>query len=102
MPKQNCLSIYFSILGRSLIAHFNNYVHGLRGNDTSTLRTGVVAGALCTKETMKQMISKDKLGASEIINVYGQPEASPGITGTKPTDPFEMTHVEFRPDLTAF
>jgi fatty-acyl-CoA synthase len=56
--------------------------------DTSSLRTGVMAGATCPVEVMKRVI-KD-MGASEITIVYGQTEASPGITQTRDRDSLEL------------
>ncbi|OQX25520.1 MAG: AMP-binding protein [Desulfobacteraceae bacterium IS3] len=55
---------------------------------TSTLRTGIMAGSPCPIEVMKQVVSK--MGASEMTIVYGQTEASPGITQTRPDDSLEL------------
>jgi len=57
---------------------FNKY-------DTSTLRTGIMAGSVCPIEVMKRVI--EDMGASEITICYGQTEASPVITQTKTDDP---------------
>jgi len=60
-----------------------------KGNyDTSSLRTGIMAGAPCPIEVMKQVVNK--MGASEICITYGQTEASPGITMTRTDDPLEL------------
>ena len=56
--------------------------------DTSHLRTGIMAGAPCPIEVMKQVVSV--MGASEMTIVYGQTEASPGITQTRTTDSLEL------------
>ncbi|KJS13071.1 MAG: AMP-binding protein [Peptococcaceae bacterium BRH_c8a] len=56
--------------------------------DTSTLRTGIMAGAPCPIEVMKAVVNK--LGASEICITYGQTESSPGITMTRTDDPIEL------------
>lgn len=56
--------------------------------DTSTLRTGVMAGSTCPVEVMKRVI-KD-MGANEMTIVYGQTEASPGITQTRDQDSLEL------------
>ena len=56
--------------------------------DTSTLRTGVMAGSTCPIEVMKRVI-KD-MGAKEMTIVYGQTEASPGITQTRDNDSLEL------------
>lgn len=59
----------------------NNY-------DTSSLRTGIMAGAPCPIEVMKSVVNQ--MGASEICITYGQTEASPGITMTRSADPIEL------------
>ena len=56
--------------------------------DVSSLRTGVMAGATCPIEVMKRVI-KD-MGAEEMTIVYGQTEASPGITQTRDKDSLEL------------
>ena len=56
--------------------------------DTSSLRTGVMAGSTCPVEVMKRVI-KD-MGAGEMTIVYGQTEASPGITQTRDKDSLEL------------
>jgi len=55
--------------------------------DTSTLRTGIMAGSPCPIEVMKKVI--DDMGASEITICYGQTESSPVISQTKSDDPIE-------------
>jgi len=55
--------------------------------DTSTLRTGIMAGSPCPIEVMKKVIND--MGASEITICYGQTESSPVITQTKTDDPIE-------------
>lgn len=56
--------------------------------NTSSLRTGIMAGAPCPIEVMKSVVNK--MGASEICITYGQTEASPGITMTRTDDPIEL------------
>ncbi|MFO7839877.1 MAG: AMP-binding protein [Desulfosalsimonadaceae bacterium] len=56
--------------------------------DTSNLRTGVMAGSTCPIEVMKGVIQK--MGAEEFTIVYGQTEASPGITQTRRDDSLEI------------
>ena len=56
--------------------------------DTSNLRTGVMAGSPCPIEVMKSVVSR--MGASEMTIVYGQTEASPGITQTRAEDSLEL------------
>lgn len=55
--------------------------------DTSSLRTGIMAGSPCPIELMKRVV-KD-MGASEITIGYGQTEAAPLITSTTTDDTIE-------------
>ena len=55
--------------------------------DTSSLRTGIMAGSPCPIELMKRVTTE--MGASEITIAYGQTEASPLITMTRTDDPLE-------------
>lgn len=55
--------------------------------DTSSLRTGIMAGSPCPIEVMKKVISD--MGASEITIAYGQTESSPVITQTRADDAIE-------------
>jgi fatty-acyl-CoA synthase len=56
--------------------------------DTSSLRTGIMAGAPCPIEVMRAVV--EKMGMREIVITYGQTEAAPGITMTKTDDPLEV------------
>lgn len=56
--------------------------------DLSSLRTGIMAGAPCPIETMKQVM--DKMYCRDIISVYGLTEASPGMSATRVTDSMEI------------
>jgi fatty-acyl-CoA synthase len=56
--------------------------------DTSSLRTGIMAGSPCPMEVMKKVV--DVMGASEITIAYGQTESSPVITQTRTDDPLEL------------
>jgi len=58
------------------------------GRKISTLRTGIMSGAPCPIEVMRQVI--DKLGPTELTIAYGQTEASPVITQTRAEDPIEL------------
>lgn len=55
--------------------------------DTSSLRTGIMAGSPCPIEVMKKVI--EDMGAKEITICYGLTEASPVITQTKADDEIE-------------
>src|SRR5215210_1199170 len=58
------------------------------GYDTSSLRTGIMAGSPCPEEVMKQVVND--MGADEITIAYGQTESSPVITQTRTDDPLEL------------
>ena len=56
--------------------------------DTSSLRTGIMAGSPCPEEVMRQVVND--MGAEEITIAYGQTESSPVITQTRTKDPIEV------------
>ena len=56
--------------------------------DTSSLRTGIMAGSPCPIEVMKKVVNV--MGASEMCITYGQTEASPGITMTRTDDSLDL------------
>jgi len=49
--------------------------------DVSSLRTGIMAGALCPEPLMRRVI--DKMHLAELTIVYGLTETSPGLTQTQ-------------------
>jgi len=53
--------------------------------DLSSLRTGIMAGALCPAEVMKQVIGR--MNMAEVLIAYGQTECSPVNHMTAPDDP---------------
>jgi len=55
--------------------------------DTTSLRTGIMAGSPCPIEVMKRVV--DVMGADEITIAYGQTESSPVITQTRTDDSLE-------------
>ncbi len=55
--------------------------------DLSHLRTGIMAGAPCPIETMRQVI--DKMNMADVTIAYGMTEASPVTTMTRLDDPIE-------------
>ncbi len=55
--------------------------------NTSTLRTGIMAGSPCPVELMKRVTRE--MGAHEITIAYGQTEASPLISMTRTDDPLD-------------
>ncbi|MFN0087541.1 MAG: AMP-binding protein [Blastocatellia bacterium] len=56
--------------------------------DLSSLRTGIMAGALCPEPLMRRAIAEMNL--REMTIAYGLTEASPGITQTRRTDTIEQ------------
>jgi len=56
--------------------------------DTSSLRTGIMAGSPCPIEIMKRVIGE--MHASEITIAYGLTEGSPVMTQTSTDDPIEL------------
>jgi fatty-acyl-CoA synthase len=55
--------------------------------DLGTLRTGIMAGAPCPIEVMKQV--NDRMNMKEVTIAYGQTETSPVITQTQADDTLE-------------
>ncbi len=55
--------------------------------DLSSLRTGIMAGATCPIEVMKQVI--EKMHMNEVQIAYGMTETSPVSTQSSATDPIE-------------
>jgi fatty-acyl-CoA synthase len=55
--------------------------------DMRSLRTGIMAGALCPEELMRQVNEKMFM---DLTSVYGMTETSPGMTQTRVDDPFEV------------
>lgn len=55
--------------------------------DLTSLRTGIMAGALCPIELMRKVSDKMHL---QITSVYGLTESSPGMTQTRIEDSFEV------------
>lgn len=82
--KEKCTALYgVPTMFIAELSHedFNQY-------DLTSLRTGVIAGAPCPMELMKQLI--EKMNLTEITIGYGFTEASPLITQTRYNDPLEI------------
>lgn len=55
--------------------------------DMHSLRTGIMAGALCPEELMRQVNEQMFM---DLTSVYGMTETSPGMTQSRVDDPFEV------------
>jgi len=77
VEKEKCTALYG--VPTMFIAELNHPMFDLF--DLSSLRTGIMAGALCPIETMKQVMAK--MHCKDIIVVYGLTESSPGMTATR-------------------
>ena len=68
--------------------------------DMSSLRTGIMAGALCPEETMNQV--RTKMHCSEIVIAFGQTESSPVMTMTRRDDPVKLRVASGRQTSTGY
>lgn len=99
IQKEKCTAIYG--VPTMFIAELNHPMFDMF--DLSSLRTGIMAGALCPIETMNQVMTK--MYAKDLIIVYGLTETSPGMTATRThnsaevratTVGFELPNVEVK------
>ncbi len=81
--KERCTAVYG--VPTMFIAELNHPMFNLF--DMSSLRTGIMAGALCPIELMRQVNEKMFM---DITSVYGLTETSPGMTQTWIDDSFEV------------
>lgn len=81
--KERCTSVYG--VPTMFIAELNHPMFSMF--DVSSLRTGIMAGALCPIELMRQVSEQMYM---EITSVYGLTETSPGMTQTRIDDSFEV------------
>lgn len=81
--KERCTSVYG--VPTMFIAELNHPMFKMF--DMSSLRVGIMAGALCPVELMKKV---EKEMYMKVTSVYGLTEASPGMTHTRWTDPFDV------------
>lgn len=83
VEQEKCTALYgvptmfIAELNHSEFEHYN----------LTSLRTGIMAGSPCPTEIMKRVVHD--MGAKEITIAYGQTEASPVITQTRPYDSIE-------------
>ena len=71
-------TMFIAILGHEDFAKY----------DMSSLRTGIMAGAPCPVETMKQVT--EKMHCPEVVIAFGQTECSPVMTMTRRDDPVDI------------
>jgi fatty-acyl-CoA synthase len=81
--KERCTVLYG--VPTMFIAELNHPMFDMF--DMTSIRTGIMAGALCPIELMKRV--SDKMYMS-ITSVYGLTESSPGMTQTRIDDAFEV------------
>ncbi len=81
--KESCTALYG--VPTMFIAELNHPM--LSMFDVTSLRTGIMAGALCPIELMRAVT--DKLHITHITSVYGLTETSPGMTHSVLSDSFE-------------
>ena len=81
--KERCTALYG--VPTMFIAELNHPMFNMF--DMSSLRTGIMAGALCPMELMRQVNEKMYL---DVTSVYGLTETSPGMTQTRVDDSFEV------------
>jgi fatty-acyl-CoA synthase len=83
VAAERCTSLYG--VPTMFIAELND--PGFGDHDLSSLRTGIMAGAPCPVEVMRQVI--EKMHMSEVTICYGMTETSPVSTQTNVDDPIE-------------
>lgn len=81
--KERCTALYG--VPTMFIAELNHPMFEMF--DMSSLRTGIMAGALCPVELMRKVSEKMYMS---ITSVYGLTETSPGMTQTRIDDSFEV------------
>jgi fatty-acyl-CoA synthase len=77
VEKEKCTALYG--VPTMFIAELNHPMFNMF--DLRSLRTGIMAGALCPIETMNQVM--EKMHMKDVIIVYGLTETSPGMTATR-------------------
>ncbi len=83
VEKEKCTSLYG--VPTMFIATLHEL--DLKNYDLSSLRTGVMAGAVCPPEVMKRV--ENQMNMKEVTICYGMTETSPVSTQTKIGTPFE-------------
>ena len=80
--KERCTALYG--VPTMFIAELNHPMFQMF--DLTSLRTGIMAGALCPVELMREVEERMFM---KVTSVYGLTEASPGMTHSRVDDPFE-------------
>lgn len=83
--KERCTALYG--VPTMFIAELNHPMFNMF--DLTSLRTGIMAGALCPIELMRKVQEKMFL---RVTSVYGLTESSPGMTQTRIDDPEEVRY----------
>ena len=81
--KERCTILYG--VPTMFIAELNHPMFDMF--DLTSLRTGIMAGAVCPIDTMNQVMERMHC---KVISVYGLTESSPGMTATRITDSTEV------------
>lgn len=84
IEKEKCTALYG--VPTMFIAELNHPMFSMF--DLTSLRTGIMAGAPCPIETLKQVMTS--MNCKDIISVYGLTETSPGMTASRVTDSAEL------------
>ncbi|GGM33280.1 fatty-acyl-CoA synthase [Longimycelium tulufanense] len=84
VDEERCTSLYG--VPTMFIAELNH--PSFDTYDTSSLRTGIMAGSPCPIEVMKQVI--ERMGMREVSICYGMTETSPVSTQTQADDTIEL------------
>ena len=84
VQKEKCTALYG--VPTMFIAELNHPMFSMF--DTTSLRTGIMAGSPCPMEVMKRVIGE--MHMSEVTIAYGLTESSPVMTQTRVDDPIEV------------
>jgi fatty-acyl-CoA synthase len=96
---EQCTAVYGTPKDFSEVLSYNTF----SSFDLSSLRTGIIQGTNCSRETINDVITK--MHMKDVVVVYGQVEASGAITATRPhnametrttTIGFELPNIEIK------
>jgi fatty-acyl-CoA synthase len=86
ITKYKCTSLYG--VPTMFIEYLRHYEESPSSYDINSLRTGIVAGSLCSESLMQRILITLKL--RDMTNCYGMTETSPVSFQTCPSDPFHL------------